>query len=86
MKLNHYLSSTGHDFCPEGRTVWVPGDSHSGTDEEHCPIRCLRDQSRYKGKIAPTPEQDSHFPVSLTGLKCTHQPLLKCVYAGFGNR
>lgn len=40
----------GHDHSPEGSAVWLPGNRDPWTDEEHGPVRCLRDQRIYQGK------------------------------------
>lgn len=40
----------GHDHSPEGSAVWLPGNGDPWTDEEHGPVRCLRDQRIYQGK------------------------------------
>lgn len=64
----------GHDHSPEGSAVWLSGNGDPWTDEEHNPVRRLRDQRIHQGKGHGLCRWCSTSVDSIEGLRC---PLLE---------
>lgn len=41
---------SGSDHSSEGGAVWLSGGSDAGSDEEHCPVRCLWVEGLHEGQ------------------------------------